>query len=101
MLHIIWLTNFLSDSRYLVKIKGKLSSILPKAPISVVPGGRARGGMFTIHLKEVPAIQTTPWGSSKTDQFMDDFTEHNMIINGGKSQLNLVTNRKYVHNITI
>ena len=126
-----WVESFLFQRMQVIDLYGKTSRVRGTGPQGVVQGGASSGELFTIYLNDIPNCDPLPGQVKpgvEASQFVDDInlvvqaktkaqlksalqasydqmervlSDHRMVINGGKTQLMIVTKRKELKNITI
>ena len=128
---LLWVQDFLKQRTQRVEICGKLSSSLESGEQGIVQGGSSSGDLFIIYMNEIPNCNPLPdceRPDANTSQYVDDInmvaygktkkllklalqrcydnmerilSDHRMVINGGKTQLMIITNKKDLKSITI
>ena len=128
---LLWVENFLSERQQCVEINGKLSETIETGAQGVVQGGASSGDLFLVYLNDVPDCTPLPGKTrpdADASQYVDDInlvafgktkqklkvalqdcylnmervlSDHRMVINGGKTQLMIITNKKDLKSISI
>ena len=128
---LAWVQNFLHLRSQCMEINGKMSATLTSGTQGVVQGGASSGELFLIYLNDIPECTPRPGQPKQrvtASQYVDDvtlvawgktpeelqatlqasyqdmertLTNHRMILDGGKTQLMILTKKQEHKTITI